>query len=55
MEAREKALELLDKYTKQYSLSIVEEIIDEIGLPLYEYEVTRLNYWENVKGELNKQ
>lgn len=37
---------------KQCATIAVDEILTEIGLPLNEYDVERIQYWQQVKTEI---
>lgn len=67
MSPKEKAIDLLSNMVESLSESngtgsgainvaiiAVDEILDEIGLPVNEYDVERLEYWQEVKNQLNQ-
>lgn len=64
MTPKEKARELFDKYqiagsqwyvdtTKNYALIAVDEIIEAIDWHYYETPNNEIQYWEEVKQEIN--
>lgn len=65
MTPKEKAKELFDKYqiagsqwyvdtTKKYALIAVDEIIEAIDWHYYETPNNEIQYWEEVKQEIEK-